>query len=156
MLQACAGYDPLDPASANVPVSDFSTKLGHDIKGLRLGVPRTLFADNCDKDILTAFDAAVTQMTTLGAEVVDVDSITLGELQATFWPLASADAAAYHLSDMQTRAGDYNPDLRLLLAVGSWSVRRRMCKRSGDANRSVGGCCGSWRRWISSCFPPSV
>ena len=119
MLQACAGYDPLDPASANVPVPDFSAKLGHDIKGLRIGIPRTLFQDNCGEEILGAFNAAVAQMETLGAEVVDVDSITLGELQATFWPLLCADAAAYHLADMQVRAEDYNPDLRLILALGT-------------------------------------
>ena len=119
MLQACAGYDPLDPASANIPVPNFSQKLGHDIKGLRLGIPRTLFQDNCGEEILGAFDAAVAQMETLGAEIVDVDSITHAELQATFWPLACADAAAYHLADMQTRAQDYNPDLRLMLALGN-------------------------------------
>ena len=119
MLQACAGYDPLDPASANIPVPDFSQKLGHDIRGLRLGIPRTLFQDNCGEEILGAFDAAVAQMETLGAEIVDVDSITHAELQATFWPLICADAAAYHLADMQTRAQDYNPDLRLILALGN-------------------------------------
>ena len=119
MLQACAGYDPLDPASANIPVPNFSQKLGHDIKGLRLGIPRTLFQDNCGEEILGAFDAAVAQMGTLGAEIVEVDSITHAELQATFWPLACADAAAYHLADMQTQAQDYNPDLRLMLALGN-------------------------------------
>ncbi|MBI3303977.1 MAG: amidase [Deltaproteobacteria bacterium] len=118
MLQACAGYDPLDPASANVPVPDFSAKLGHNIKGMRIGIPRKLFADNCGKEILTAFEAAAAQMVKLGAEVVDVESITLDELRATFWPLACADAAAYHLADLQKRPGDYNPDLRLLLSVG--------------------------------------
>jgi aspartyl-tRNA(Asn)/glutamyl-tRNA(Gln) amidotransferase subunit A len=119
MLQACAGYDPLDPASANVPVPNFSEKLGHDIKGLRIGIPRPLFQDNCGEEILGAFNAAVAQMETLGAEIVDVDSITHGELQATFWPLTCADAAAYHLADMQTQAQDYNPDLRLILALGN-------------------------------------
>ncbi|MCE2486495.1 MAG: amidase [Desulfurellaceae bacterium] len=119
MLQACAGYDPLDPASANIPVPNFSEKLGHDIKGLRLGIPRTLFQDTCGEEILDAFNAAVAQMETLGAEIVDVDSVTHAELQATFWPLTCADAAAYHLADMQTQAEDYNPDLRLILALGN-------------------------------------
>ncbi len=118
MLQACAGYDPLDPACANVPVPDFSAKLERGLKGMRIGIPRKLFAQNCGKEILAAFEAAVAQMGTLGAQIVDVDSITLGELQATFWPLTCADAAAYHLQDLQKRPGDYNPDLRLLLAMG--------------------------------------
>src|SRR5215831_555497 len=118
MLQACAGYDPLDPASANVAVPDFSAKLGQDLKGLRIGILRKLFAGNCDKEIVAGFEAAATQMAKLGAEVIDVDSVTPGELQATFWPLSSADAATYHFPDLRARAGDYNPDLRLLLAVG--------------------------------------
>jgi aspartyl-tRNA(Asn)/glutamyl-tRNA(Gln) amidotransferase subunit A len=118
MLQACAGYDPLDPASANVPVPNFSEKLGRDVKGMRIGILRKLFADNCGGEILASFNAAVAQMAKLGAEIVDVDSITLGELRAVFWPLICADAAAYHLEDLQKRPGDYNPDLRLLLAMG--------------------------------------
>lgn len=119
MLQGCAGHDPLDPASANVPVPDFSANLGQDIKGMRIGVPRALFGDNCGKEILAAFDTAVTQLTKLGAEVTDVESITFGEMCAAFWPLICADAAAYHLKDMQKRPGDYNPDLRMALATGT-------------------------------------
>jgi aspartyl-tRNA(Asn)/glutamyl-tRNA(Gln) amidotransferase subunit A len=119
MLQACAGYDPHDPASATVPVPDFTAKLGRDVKGMRVGVPRKLFADNCGKEILAAFDAAVTQMAKLGAEVTEVDSITFGELWAVFWPLLCADAAAYHLDDLKQRPYDYNPDLRLTLAAGT-------------------------------------
>lgn len=119
MLQACAGYDPQDPASADVPVPDFRAKLGRDITGLRIGIPRTLFAENCDKEILAAFDKAVTQMTALGATVTDVESITFSELWAVFWPLLCADAAAYHLEDLRERPGEYNPDLRLTLAAGA-------------------------------------
>jgi len=118
MLQECAGYDPYDPASARVPVTDYSAKLGQDLKGMRIGVPRKLFADNCNKEILAAFDKAVTQMTQLGAVVAEVDSITFGELWAVFWPLVCADAAAYHLEDLKKRPGDYNPDLRMALAAG--------------------------------------
>jgi len=118
MLQGCAGYDPSDPASARVPVPDFGAKLGQDLRGMRIGVPRKLFGDNCDKEILAAFDQAVTQMTQLGAAVREVDSVTFGELWAVFWPLLCADAAAYHLEDLQKRPGDYNPDLRMALAAG--------------------------------------
>src|SRR5215470_3842617 len=103
MLQACAGYDPLDSASANEPVPDFSAKLGRDIKGMRLGIPRRLFTDNCDKEILAVFEATVTQMATLGAEVSEVESHTVDELWAVFWPILCADAAAYHLEDLKKR-----------------------------------------------------
>src|SRR5262245_51724866 len=118
MLQGCAGYDPSDPASAKAPVPDFSAKLGQDLKGMRLGVPRKLFEENCGKEILASFDKAVTQMAQLGAAVTEVESISFGELWAVFWPLIFADAAAYHLEDLKKRPGDYNPDLRMGLAAG--------------------------------------
>jgi aspartyl-tRNA(Asn)/glutamyl-tRNA(Gln) amidotransferase subunit A len=118
MLQGCAGYDPSDPASAKEPVPDFSAKLGRDLKGMRIGVPRKLFEDNCDKEILASFDKAVTQMAQLGAAVTEVETISFGELWAVFWPLIFADAAAYHLEDLKKRPGDYNPDLRMGLAAG--------------------------------------
>jgi aspartyl-tRNA(Asn)/glutamyl-tRNA(Gln) amidotransferase subunit A len=40
LLQAIAGYDPRDAASANVSVPDLRSKLKNGIKGLRVGVPR--------------------------------------------------------------------------------------------------------------------
>lgn len=119
MLQGCAGHDPLDPASAREPVPDFSVKLGRDIKGMRIGIPRKLFAENCGKEILESFNAAAMQMTKLGADVVDVDSISFSEMWAVIWPILCADAAAYHLDDMKKRPQDYHPDMRFSLAAGT-------------------------------------
>ena len=43
MLQAIAGHDPNDPASANRPAPDYRAALTGSIKGLRIGVLRHLF-----------------------------------------------------------------------------------------------------------------
>ena len=40
MLQALAGHDPLDPASAALPVPDYRAALTGDIKGMRIGILR--------------------------------------------------------------------------------------------------------------------
>ncbi|HYZ64432.1 MAG TPA: amidase, partial [Acetobacteraceae bacterium] len=40
LLQAMAGHDPNDPASADRPVPDFAAGLGRDAKGMRIGVIR--------------------------------------------------------------------------------------------------------------------
>ena len=42
-LQVMAGYDALDPSSADVPVPDFRSGLDSGVTGLRLGVPRAFF-----------------------------------------------------------------------------------------------------------------
>src|SRR5689334_22709167 len=47
VLQAIAGHDPNDPASATRPVPDYRAALTGDIKGLRIGVVRHLHEDDC-------------------------------------------------------------------------------------------------------------
>src|SRR5215831_9682590 len=43
MLQAIAGHDPKDPASADRSVPDYRAALGHGVKGLRIGVLRHMY-----------------------------------------------------------------------------------------------------------------
>ena len=43
LLQAMAGYDPNDPASADRPTPDFAADLKKGVKGLRIGVARQFF-----------------------------------------------------------------------------------------------------------------
>ena len=46
MLQAIAGHDPKDPASADRPVPDYRAALTGSIEGLRIGVLRHLFEED--------------------------------------------------------------------------------------------------------------
>src|SRR5579863_3362106 len=43
LLQAIAGHDPADPGSANRPIPDYRAALGHDVKGLRIGLVRHFY-----------------------------------------------------------------------------------------------------------------
>src|SRR5205814_5937955 len=40
ILNAMAGHDPQDSTSLKEPVPDYTKNLGHDLKGIRLGMPR--------------------------------------------------------------------------------------------------------------------
>src|SRR5438309_490857 len=51
VLQAIAGYDPLDACSADVPVSDYASALGEGTKSLRIGVPRAHFCEDLDDEV---------------------------------------------------------------------------------------------------------
>jgi aspartyl-tRNA(Asn)/glutamyl-tRNA(Gln) amidotransferase subunit A len=118
MLQACAGYDASDPASANVPVSDFSAKLGHDIKGMRIGLLRSLYDDSCDAKVRAPYEAAVKEFERMGAQTVEVPSITLAQAQAIEWPALFAETAAIHVDNVRHRGDDYNPHAKLFVAYG--------------------------------------
>src|SRR3954453_1482155 len=84
LLQAMAGYDPLDPASADRPVPDFSAGLGQDAKGLRIGGGRNWHEE--DRPVTPAvqagIDRAVDTWRAQGAEIRDVTLPSLFDFQA--------------------------------------------------------------------------
>ena len=59
MLGAIAGYDQMDPTSADAPVPDYSRAVGMQVSKLRLGIPRHPFFDNLDSEIGKAVDAGM-------------------------------------------------------------------------------------------------
>jgi aspartyl-tRNA(Asn)/glutamyl-tRNA(Gln) amidotransferase subunit A len=68
--------------------------------------------------LLEPYNEAVNQYSKLGAEIVDVPSITLDQLQAIEWPGLFAECAAIHLDNVRQRGNDYNPHAKLFAAYG--------------------------------------
>ncbi|ERN44865.1 aspartyl/glutamyl-tRNA amidotransferase subunit A, partial [Prescottella equi NBRC 101255 = C 7] len=74
--EVVAGYDPRDSTSVNEPVRPVveAARQGAtgDLKGVRVGVVKELHSDSYQPGVIASFDAAVEQLTALGAEVVEV------------------------------------------------------------------------------------
>ncbi|AGA91494.1 glutamyl-tRNA(Gln) and/or aspartyl-tRNA(Asn) amidotransferase, A subunit [Thioflavicoccus mobilis 8321] len=69
LLQAIAGFDPQDSTSADVPVPDYTTALGTNIAGLRIGLPEEYFGAGLDPAVAASIEAAIDELRRLGAEV---------------------------------------------------------------------------------------
>src|SRR5436305_1744575 len=65
-LNVIAGYDPLDPGSAPVPVPDFTQGLKDGVQGLRIGLARDDFFEHADEDVAKAVEGAGEVLRTLG------------------------------------------------------------------------------------------
>jgi aspartyl-tRNA(Asn)/glutamyl-tRNA(Gln) amidotransferase subunit A len=118
MLQVLAGYDPLDKASANVPVPNFHIGMKDGIKGLRIGVPRaSWFNENLGIDPRTeaVFNQALKVLESLGAMIVDIDGKPFSLARKANQTLLVCEAYTYHEKTYQQTP----------LKFGS-SVRRRM------------------------------
>ena len=71
-LAAMAGPDRADATASHEPPADFTAALTGDVRGLRVGVPRTFVSAGVDDGVKVAFDAALEVLRQAGATLVDV------------------------------------------------------------------------------------
>ena len=98
MLQAIAGYDPLDDGSANVPISQYRDGLGQLPEGLRVGVPWSYLENRTDVsgETLAVFREAVASLEGLGVSIVPITIPHVELTDAIGTGILVAEAYSYH------------------------------------------------------------
>ena len=105
VLQAIAGYDPLDVCSGDVPVSDYVSGLGNGVKTLRIGVPRAHFYDELDDEVRAAVEQALVVIGVLVAGVRDVQIEVCNDRT-----VQAAESFAYHADHVERTPELYQPE----------------------------------------------
>jgi Asp-tRNA(Asn)/Glu-tRNA(Gln) amidotransferase A subunit family amidase len=105
VLQAIAGYDPLDMYSADHPVADYLSGLGAGTKSLRIGVPRAYFYDDLDKEVRAGVEQALAVVGSLVAELREVQ-IGVSEDRT----VQAAESFAYHADNVKRTSELYQPE----------------------------------------------
>jgi len=118
LLRIMAGRDELDPTSSDLPVPDYVQELETNIAGLRVGVPTNHFFEHCDCEIAKAVNAAVEVLEGLGCTKVEFEFPSISEIMAAYTTIDLCEASAYHEREIEQRAADFQPDVRLLLEQG--------------------------------------
>ncbi|MGQ0568883.1 MAG: amidase [Armatimonadota bacterium] len=120
MLNAMAGYDPLDPTSARVRVPDFTADLRKGIKGLVLGVPQQHYFEGLEPDVERAVRAALRQFEKLGARLEPVSLPHAGDLEAAYQVVMAAEAFADHAARLRRQGAEYSARSRRRIATGAF------------------------------------
>ncbi len=94
VLGAIAGRDKNDSTTAEVEVPNYSENLDDDIKGKRIGVPRSLFGEGLDDEIRNAVERAIDNYKSLGAEIVDVELPNAKYGIAVYYIICTAEASS--------------------------------------------------------------
>ncbi|MDR0993400.1 MAG: Asp-tRNA(Asn)/Glu-tRNA(Gln) amidotransferase subunit GatA [Verrucomicrobiota bacterium] len=96
LYHVIAGADPADSTTSPQPVDGDVAALrdAHDLKGLRLGLPKAYFAEGLDPEVEQLTRAAIGQCRALGAELVEVDLPYSKYGIACYYILAPAEASA--------------------------------------------------------------
>jgi len=123
LLQAIAGYDAKDPASANVVVPDFRAGLRDGIKGLRVGVPRAGWFDEnkgTDPETEAVFDQALKTLLELGATIVEIDGTPFSLARKANQTILVCEAYAYHEKTFQSTPEKFGSSVRRRILEGAF------------------------------------
>jgi aspartyl-tRNA(Asn)/glutamyl-tRNA(Gln) amidotransferase subunit A len=142
-----AGHDAKDSTSVEAEVPDVvaAARAGAsgDLKGVRVGVVKQLRGDGYQPGVLASFNAAVEQLTKLGAEVSEVDcphfdyslpayylilpsevSSNLARFDAMRYGLRVGDDGTHSAEEVMalTRAAGFGPEVKRRIMIGAYAL----------------------------------
>ncbi len=94
LLQVISGYDAKDSTSSDVDVPDFTSKIGQDIKGLKIALPKEYFGEGIDEKVKVQILAAAKHLESLGAIVEEVSLPHSKYGVAVYYIIASSEASS--------------------------------------------------------------
>jgi len=148
LLSAMSGFDPRDATSAERPPQDYVSPMrapregasaARPLQGLRIGLPKEFFPAALAADVAGAVRAALAELETLGATLVDV-SLPRTELSIPVYYIIAPAEASSNLSrfdgvkfghraaqyadllDMykKTRAEGFGPEVKRRIMIGTY------------------------------------
>jgi aspartyl-tRNA(Asn)/glutamyl-tRNA(Gln) amidotransferase subunit A len=121
VLQAIAGYDRRDPGCADMAVPDYLESLDRGIAGLRIGIARDYFFENCEADVAARVEAAFDSLRDLGADVFDFTE--LPDMNAVFTSgnvIIGVEAHACYEAEVRRDPENFSDAVRSFIEFGGY------------------------------------
>ena len=94
ILETIASYDPKDSTSVKREDYDFTSALKDDVKGMRIGIPKTYLGEGLDHEVKEAVLAAAKVLEEKGALVEEFDLGLVEYAIPAYYVIASAEASS--------------------------------------------------------------
>jgi aspartyl-tRNA(Asn)/glutamyl-tRNA(Gln) amidotransferase subunit A len=111
MLQTLAGFDESDPRSLMIPVPDFSHGMDGSIEGTKIATCPNLIPDLIDAQVASAYHMAVSEVESLGGEILERNLKAAEFIQPASLSLLLAEAAAQHSELLKKNSDKYDAKL---------------------------------------------
>lgn len=139
ILETIASYDPKDSTSVKREDYHFTEALVEDVKGLRIGIPKSYFGEGLDKEVSDAILAAAKVLEEKGAIVEEFELDLVDYAIPAYYVIASAEASSnlerfdgvkygYRTSEFdglhnmykKTRSEGFGPEVKRRIMLGSF------------------------------------
>ena len=94
LLNIIAGMDERDLTSSDKEVPDFTAKIGQDIKGMKIALPKEYLGKGINEDVKATIKQAVQTLTDLGATVEEVSLPRSNYGVAAYYIIGSSEASS--------------------------------------------------------------
>ena len=124
VFRAISGFDPADPFSSDHAVATGCRAHDGRLDGLRVGLPTRHFFDGIDRGVTEVVQAAITELESLGARLVDIDIEDADRASPHFEKLFHSDCAFEHSDRVSAHGDRLGPDTleRLSTLGGAFSA----------------------------------
>jgi len=122
VLDAIAGHDPADPASAPSTARDFGREIGCGVKGLRIGFIRHFHQTDipAHPEVAAALEEVARVLEAEGASIRSVTLPSLVEFAAVNRVILTSEAYSVHATWLREHPGDYGKLSRQRLLPGAF------------------------------------
>ena len=139
ILETIASYDPKDSTSIARETYEFTSALKSDVKGMRIGIPRSYFGDGLDAEVREPILNAVKVLEEKGAIVEEFDLNLVKYAIPAYYVIASAEASSnlarfdgvkygyrteeyegLHNMYKKTRSEGFGPEVKRRIMLGSF------------------------------------
>lgn len=120
-MEVITGFDPADPASADVAAPDFRAGLNWGVHGLRIAIPRHFYAEapEASQEVIAAIDRTANALAAKGAIIEEVRLSDYAVYNACGRIIITAEAYAIHEENLRKRPLDYGRYTFMRMALGS-------------------------------------
>lgn len=139
ILETIASHDPKDSTSMKREDTNFTEALVKDVKGMKIGIPKSYFGEGLQEDVKKAVLAVADKLKELGAEVEEFDLQHVKYAIPTYYTIADAEASSnlerfdgvkygyraenadeLHRMYKKTRSEGFGPEVKRRIMLGSF------------------------------------
>ena len=140
ILEAMAGFDPLDSTSADVPTSGWADQLDQPVSGMKVGVPTEYFVKGMDAGVTDKVRSGVSRLEEMGCQIEEISLPHTEYAIASYYLICTAEAssnlarydgvryglrvAGDTLQAMyrQTRMAGFGPEVKRRILLGTYAL----------------------------------